>query len=569
MARVGAVERGAGYAERGAAEAEPQAVWRCALALVTLLLACSGLVVGAVAEEPPIDSELEDALSGFEGDDSDAEALSGFGDDDPDADILSGFEDDEEADFASGAPVEAERWWDLSGDFVLGASYNYIPHYSSSGTFYGNLQKLRTKLALQFDAELPGDWELRFAGYGFYDFAYLMHGRENYTEQVLELYEYWGEIQDAYVEGSVHDQVDLKIGRQVVNFGRSETFRLLDIVNPVDNREPGVVDLEDIRRSTAMLRMGFFHGPWTLTGLVIPELRFDLLPPFGSDFFPEIPDIASVLTLDDLCNAPDSPLVPDGADLETVCTVVAPPGDPLRDQTIAELQETYSGSFPDPGDIQIETMRPASWDASNIEYALNLTGIFRGWDISFQGAYYWDDLAHVDLATGTLRHARLWMVGTGGNYTWGSWLFKLEAAYVDGLRFMFADGKKSRFDIMGGIEYFGFSETSISFEIVNRHLFDYEDRIGEGFDATRENDVQLALRITREWLNARLRTTLLASSFGLIAQGGSFVRLSAEYEITDAFKTEGGVVFYQSGDNIFFRNIEDNDRLFLNFKYSF
>jgi hypothetical protein len=545
---------------------------RSVLALLALLLGCAGLAPAVLAEEPEAEADLEEALAGFEDDDSealagfdddDSEALAGF--DDPDADALAGFEDEEGVALVSETAVEAERWWSLTGDFVLGASYNYIPHYSGSGTYYGNMQKLRSKLALQFDADLPGGWELRFAGYGFYDFAYLMHGRENYSEEVLHLYEYWGEIQDAYVEGSVHDDVDLKIGRQVVNWGRSESLRVLDIINPVDNREPGVVDLEDIRRSTFMGRVGFFFGPWTLTGLVIPEMRWDLQPPYGSDFFPEIPDMTTLLTLGDLCDAQGSALVPPIPQ----CGALAA-DDPLKDLTLAELEEANlipEGAFE--LEPRIESARPENWDAANMEYAANITGIFRGWDLSLQGAYYWDDIPHVDLSTGTLKQARLWMVGTGGNYTWGSWLFKLEAAYVDGLEFMLAEGKKSRFDIMGGLEYYGFSETTISFEIANRHLFDSEGRISGGFDSTPKNDVQLALRITRDWLNARLQTTLLASSFGLIAQGGSFVRLSASYEITDALKTDGGIVFYQSGDNIFFRNITDNDRLFLNFQYSF
>lgn len=45
--------------------------------------------------------------------------------------------------------------------------------------------------------------------------------------------------------------------------------------------------------------------------------------------------------------------------------------------------------------------------------------------------------------------------------------------------------------------------------------------------------------------------------------------VSVEYDVTDAFSVNTGLVTYQSGDKAQFRDIGDNDRLFLEFKYSF
>ena len=118
-----------------------------------------------------------------------------------------------------------------------------------------------------------------------------MNGRGGYkknSSDVLDTYEYDFELTDTYVEGSLHDRVDLKLGRQVVNWGRSESIRVLDIINPLDSREPGLVDIEDIRRSLGMAKLGFFYGAWTLTMLVIPEVRYDIQPAFGSDFSPDV-----------------------------------------------------------------------------------------------------------------------------------------------------------------------------------------------------------------------------------------------------------------------------------------
>jgi hypothetical protein len=160
------------------------------------------------------------------------------------------------------------------------------------------------------------------------------------------------------------------------------------------------------------------------------------------------------------------------------------------------------------------------------------------------------------------------MVGSGANYTIGSWLLKGEAAYVDGLEYFQVRGQKARFDVMGGVEYYGLANTTISFELLNRHIFDYEDAIEE-FASVKENSVEIALRVKRDFMNQRLSATLLATIRGITAADGSFVRLSADYDLLDALNLEGGVIFYQKGDNLLFQRIEDNDRLFLNLKYSF
>jgi len=56
---------------------------------------------------------------------------------------------------------------------------------------------------------------------------------------------------------------------------------------------------------------------------------------------------------------------------------------------------------------------------------------------------------------------------------------------------------------------------------------------------------------------------------GIFGEDGSFQRISAEYDLTDAIQLSGGFVFYTSGDLRQFQNVGDNDRLFLEIKYHF
>lgn len=454
-------------------------------------------------------------------------AMPGVAQDDELDDILGGFEDEDpgfEVDRDAIAETD-ERWWDLSGSVEVSASVNYRSHTSAAGTDYGGLQRLRNRLNLQFDAELPAGWKARIEGWAFYDLAYLLNGRSGYTEAVRNEYEFDWDLREVYLYGKLHDHVDLKLGRQIVIWGRSETLRVLDVLNPLDNREPGRVDLEDLRRPLGMARVDGFLDEWTLSAIAIPEIRFDLNPTVGSDFLP-----------------------------------VPPPGLP---------PEHEPDSF-------------ESW-----ELAGSLTGTFSGWDVSLHGAWFFDDQARADdfgpnptpppaVAPRRLSHDRLWMLGAGGNYTVGSWLLKSELAYLDGFEFErssavgFQTVDKSRLDVLLGVEYYGFVDTSISLEGVNRYVLGHGGSMSRAFTPAPETEQEVALRITRDFLNERLEVTalgvLISEQFG---DPALIARLGADYELRDALVVGGGILVYGEGDFGPFDTWGKNDRFFFSLKWSF
>lgn len=427
-------------------------------------------------------------------------------------DILGGFDDEEEevfqVDLAIGGPVDpsTQRWWDLSGSAEVSGSFNYRHHRSDTGTQYFGSQRLRLRGNLQLDLDLPWDWTARAEGWAFFDPAYQFEGRSKYTRAVLDAYEDDAEFGEVWLAGRLHEKVDIKIGRQVQIWGRSESLRVVDVINPLDNREPGRVDLEDLRRPIGMLRIDGYLGDWSLTGLVIPEIRFDHLPQVGSDFFPG---------------------------------VFAPP-----------------------------TFEPEDWE--DLELAGKLTGIFSGWDITFVGAWFWHDTPRLDRAFPLrLVHDRLWMAGSAGNYTTGSWLFKYEAAFLDGFGFTSTTGDKSRLDTMVGVEYYGLLDTTITLEGLNRHLFEYSDRQRRAPDFVRQDSQEIAGRITRTFLNERLTATLVGVLLNWNARDGSILRFDVEYDLRDALSAGAGVLLYQTGDLPPLSEWGRNDRLFFNLKWSF
>lgn len=425
---------------------------------------------------------------------------------------LEGFEDEPALEHAPGEPEE--RFWDLSGSAELSGSVNYLRHRSAIGSDgtpknYTGLSRLRHRLNLQLDLSLPRDWKARVAGFAFYDAAYRIRGRGGFTGDVRSQYESEYDFQEVWVLGRLFEDVDVKLGRQIVNWGRSDTIRILDILNPLDLREPGRADIEDLRRPVTMARVDTFLGNWSLTAVAVPELRFSQNPVPGSDFFPA------------------------------------------------------ATSLPE---------RPPDESFDNTGWAGSLTGLFQGWDVSLQAARYWDDQPHAVGAPGApthFEHARLWMVGSGGNTTAGAWLFKYELGFFDGLEFFAATDSKSRLDALAGVEYYGIDDTAIAVEAASRHLFDYQPGMGLTPDFAERNAEEIALRYTADFLNARLHATILGVLFGWRAQQGSAVRLSLDYDLRDALVLSAGMVLYQSGNGPFVGSWSRNDRFIFGVEYSF
>ncbi len=480
----------------------------CLGALLTALLACGA---GARAEDEGGDELLE----GFETEPAE-----------PADDPLGGFEEEgaDRAGPSRRSPLRGE-WWQLSGSVSVASSINFLPHRSATGpppdpargTDYLGLSKLRTRLNLQVDAELPRGWELRAQGFGYYDWTYLAHARSDYTDLVLDQYEWDADTQDFWIRGSPFENVDVKVGRQVVNWGRSESLRVLDVLNPLDNREPGIADIEDLRRAVTMGRFDFYRGAWNLSLLAIPEIRFGQNPPIGSDFNPITPDLLVV---------------------------------PIVEPTPQSLE---------------------NWEAG-----VGLTGIFEGWDVSFHFAYYFDDFAVLEAVptpadpVARLLHSRLWLLGSGANYTIGSFLLKGEIAYLDGLLFTDA-GTRSRLDVMAGVEYYGFTDTTLSIELLNRHTFDFPDTptIGTAGFVPQQNESQGAFRLTRSFFRERLDASVVALLISGASQVGSVVRIDGSYDLRDALVLTAGVVLYQASDLPPLSTWGRNDRFFFELKWSF
>jgi len=419
---------------------------------------------------------------------------------------------------------------DLSGSIAAGAVWNYLSHTAADGnggrTDYGGLARLDLDGFLQLDVELPGDWQVRAEVLGWYDFAYRIQGRSDYNGAVLDVYEWQVDTGEVYISGPLHENVDVTVGRKIINWGRSDTFRVVDVVNPLDEKEPGLVDIEDLRRPKAMVKLDATSGPWSAQFLVIPESRYARRPPRGSDF---IPDVFS----SGLLNTPSQ----------------------------IDGRSDFSGL---PG------------------LAGKIDGRFSGWDFSVYGAYLDETARNLDLEASTglrMEANKIGMLGAAGNATWGAWLVKAELAWISNYREILIDTipppgtllnrERDRLDTMIGIEYYGSDQLTIALEIVNRHIIDHPGGLPGRLEFTAQDEFETGLRISRPFFRERLDVTLLGIVFGERMQDGGLFRASGDFELTDSWKIEGGWLVYFGGPRRSLGAFDSNDRIYTEIKYSF
>ncbi|MCG8549200.1 MAG: hypothetical protein MI799_02220 [Desulfobacterales bacterium] len=454
--------------------------------------------------------------------------LDGFDDGEPASEerLLDGFEDLDttEEENAGGASTHGRahepKTFRLTGHIKTVGAYNFSHDAPvREGTDWQGVSSLKTEMLLELEIKPTERWSffnwLVFAsGLAGHDFIYSVKGRGSYTDEVLKTDETQTELRELYLQASPGTHLDIKTGRQIVVWGTSDYVRVTDTLNPLDVRTPGTTDIEDLRLPVAMSKIDYYWGPFNLSGIMIHEVRFNKTPSYGSGFYPYSQA-------------------------------------PAREET------------PDP-------------DLENSQFALALKGRLSGWDFGL----YWADIYHPDTYLENVsegiapvrvqKHERVKMFGASSTLVKGNWIIKAESAFWNGLKYTNTPNDEfSRLDAMAGFEYSGFTDTRITLELLNQHLFNYKSELKNAPGSINENQPQSIICIEKDFMHETLTLTFLAAGYGEKWQGGAYQRVSAEYDISDSLTVKAGVVFYQSGDLAVFNDIGGNDQFFLELKFSF
>ena len=467
-------------------------------------------------EEPPSvhEESVDDLLGDFEEPEaSTTELLGGFEEpvETPDIvdDLLDGFEE------SSSIVTESDRLslpTGLAGSTGINIAYAYAQSDPNPDKpDYRGLRKLRLYLQLEYQYDLTPSLRFFVDGKAFRDLAYQFLDREEYSEEYLKAYEQETELRETFLSTSLGPNIDVKFGRQIKVWGKADLLSVVDVLNPTDNREPGLIDIDDSRLPVTMTQIDYYTGAWNLNLVLIHEIRFGKSPEFGSEFY--------------------------FADVES---------SPEEIPTETEYGAALNGHF-------------TGWDLSF--YAASVYNDQGRADGGFQPS--------LGVFPDRVIHDRLQLLGTAFSTVTGSWIVRGEIADVQGLRFTNFSKTFSRQDHVFGIEYSGISDGALSFELAWEWIREFETTLEEAPNEQEQSTVTTAIRFQQDFLSQTLSFNVIAFQFGEFGSSGSSQRIGLDYDWADGLNVGGGILLYHEGDTSYSKRIANNDRLFAGLKYSF
>ena len=392
---------------------------------------------------------------------------------------MEGFDDENQSEvLESKSPWAVEG---LTGKLTEEVAYSYLGKAP-----YDDITSLKTSLFLDYEYKSEEGWKFKTNARWYYDAVYDLRDAA-YSDDELGQRRHEIELFDAYLMGSLTDKLDFKVGRQVVVWGRSDTIRITDVLNPVDNRRIGMVDIEDLRLSVGMAKLDYFVGDWRVSPIVIAEQRFSKLPAFGSAFNPQ----------------PDPHLVYEKP----------------HDLTYAL---SIGGEFP-------------GWDVNFYgAHIYNDSG-----RIKFlpQPTMTHEKIDMLGTAFNVLSGS--WLFKTELAY-----FDKLKYTSTQEKSF-------SRIDGLLGVEYNGIADTSMSYDLSLKHLSDYDARLMHEAMPIAEDTFQQAFRVSSKFMNDTLTANYLLFLQGKAMDEGGFQRAWIKYELGDGINATLGLVDYIGGSKFF------------------
>lgn len=433
-----------------------------------------------------------------------------------------------------------DRAWDLYGFFQLEGGNAFEKEDGSPA-----LAKLKTTLNLTFDYKFNRDWKLKINGNAFYDYAYKINGEDKYTQETLDTFEKESEFRDTYIEGDLGSGFSVRIGRQIIAWGESDLNQINDMANPRDNREVGMVELEDARVSVTASLLNWAYQNWRVDMAAIHEYRANKIAPEGSEFDPLITKRESGMTINNE-ELPDS-----------------------GGEWVGRIIKSFNG-----GDIGLYSSE------------------------TYNDAFYLD-FHSLSLVSGkaqlsvTPKHQKITSLGISANKVIGSLLIKGEMAQKEGIYIQRSDietqiksllssgslspGKtldeesqaittyeeKEQIQHMLGIEYMGISDLILTLE-ANRSLI-------KEWDETLASAQKVWFSFssaTYKALNDTLTNRLVWIHYA--DDEGDVYRWTIDYDVSDGLNVASGVVLYESPkSDSFLEPYKNNDRLTLSTRYSF
>ncbi|MFC1853368.1 DUF1302 family protein [candidate division CSSED10-310 bacterium] len=391
--------------------------------------------------------------------------------------------------------------------------------------------KIQNLLQLEWTWTLTNHLDLYNLTWIFYDAAYDID-QEDFSTEIYD--EYRSNvtadrnceqiIREIYLDLYL-ETVQVRLGKQQVVWGEAIGLRITDIVNPQDFREFILDDFIDSRIPIWMAKIDVETDFLTISALWIPDFepaRF-ALPGSEWEFTFNKPDLAPDMNVD------------------------------YREDD--EPAQTFANS----------------------EAGLRCSIFVGGWDLSAYYFYGWDDWStvhsHYDPSTNTItfssQYHQLQTYGFTFAKAVSSFVSRVEAAYTKDKYLNTAaqnatEGvvQKDFVYYLLGLDY-TVSDYLFNIQFIQKRIFDYEQEIYE--DRLQDS---LSFWAQANFINETVRPELLLLYSA--NDGAWLIRPKILYKLTDYVSvTLGGDVIEGGDERSFFGQFDQNDRLYLEFKWSF
>ena len=404
------------------------------------------------------------------------------------------------------------------------------------------LAKARQSIDLKFAWRY--EWiSVKAGGHFEYDAAYA-YAKELYSAEDIDAYELLVMPRELNVSLEL-GRFDVTLGRQIVTWGEGDVLSPVDVVNPRDQREPGLADLDDIRVPVLATRIGYFFNKQRFEFIVVHEPDYGFRPPPLGTFsaLPAVLQSGSVRF-----------------DLDSI-------------QELKTFQ--YAD---DPSDMGAGTQQfffRWQYKGAGLDLALHLASVLyrEGVMIVPSSAELLDPtISEVEIG---FEHPRYTMAGVSGAVPVGSFIVKWEAAVEVQKPVTVTRGDSASIEIgaeptdigtmMLGLTYSGINDTTLAVELQKSYALAAPEDVS--FDP---NMPVIALRTSHSFLKEDLKANFAASVFGWQAEYGWLARGDVSYSVVQGLSVAVGYMSYSPGDELGpIAGYDRHDRAFLRLRWDF
>ncbi|MGD9157123.1 MAG: hypothetical protein PVG39_01830 [Desulfobacteraceae bacterium] len=333
------------------------------------------------------------------------------------------------------------------------------------------------------------------------------------SETGLDLQEAWAE----YASG----KWDIRLGRQIVIWGKADGIRITDNISPPDYTESVTRDLDEIRMAVDAVKFRLLGENITTEFLFIPVFRAAVQPGEGNPW---------AITVD----YPDT------------------------------LEVSYLA--PDEPDTGI----------SDSEFAMKVSGYFSGMDWAASVFYTWDDDAVMFrdvIETGDTtqivfkpQYKRMTVFGLECAVPWSDLVFRGETAFFSGRYFSAGyifdnPAKKDSIKWLAGTDWYPGNDWTVTGQITGTKIFDHDPALYAD-----SHELTATLNISKKIL--RQTITISNMVYYDISAQEYFNRFEVGWDASDSLNFSVGADIFE-GDTGTYGQYEQNSQLWFKAKYSF